>query len=86
MHHSDDMKPRPRRLTRAQLLVLLNESGYPIGESTLDKMCAPSVATGPPVAAWWGNRPLYDPDQGLAWAEARVRSSRRDGMPGEGRP
>src|ERR1700722_20202349 len=29
----------------------------------------------PPVAKWWGKRPLYRLDEGLAWAESRCGSS-----------
>src|ERR1700678_474995 len=70
--------------TRKQLAAFLREErGYPIGKSTLDKLCMPTVNHGTPVAGWWGSRPLYDPDEGVAWAEARLRSTRRaDVMPG----
>ncbi len=64
---------RPKRLTRKQLVLLLQEYGYPIAKSTLDKLCMPAINEGPPVAAWWGRRPLYDPEEALAWAEARAR-------------
>src|ERR1700723_97816 len=43
-----------KRLTRRQLVSLFHEFGYPIGKSTLDKLCMPPVNEGPPVAAWWG--------------------------------
>ena len=66
------MNTKPR-LTRMQLGEHLRNLGYPIGNSTLVKLCAPSIGQGPPVAAWWGNRPLYDPDEGVAWAEGRLR-------------
>jgi hypothetical protein len=62
-----------KRLTRGQAAAYLREHGIPIGDSTLDKLCMRAVNQGPPVAAWWGRRPLYDPDQVLAWAEARLR-------------
>jgi hypothetical protein len=62
------------RMTRSQLCEHLRAHGYPIGDSTMDKLCAPAVNTGPPIDAMWGKRPLYDPDQGLAWAEARTRA------------
>lgn len=69
------MNSKPR-LTRKQLGERLRERGYPIGNSTLNKLCAPAIGEGPPIAAWWGNRPLYDEDAGLAWAEARLRLTR----------
>jgi hypothetical protein len=69
------MTQKPR-LTRKQLGEFLRNRGFPIGNSTLTKLCAPSIGQGPPVAAWWGNRPLYDPDAGISWAEARLRQVR----------
>jgi hypothetical protein len=62
-----------KRLTRKQLTAYLRECGVPIGDSTLDKLCMPAVNKGPPVAVWWGRRPLYDPADALVWAEARMR-------------
>ncbi|WP_156952120.1 hypothetical protein [Bradyrhizobium sp. WSM1743] len=59
--------------TRDELGAYLREAGYPIGKSTLDKLCSPSIAEGPPVAKYWGQRPLYTAEAGLAWAEARAR-------------
>jgi hypothetical protein len=61
------------RMTRKQTAAYLRERGIPIGDSTLDKLCMPSADEGPPVAAWWGRRPLYNPKKALAWAEARMR-------------
>jgi hypothetical protein len=66
----------PQKMTRKQTAVYLRELGIPIGDSTLDKLCMPSANQGPPVAAWWGRRPLYDPADALAWAEARMRPDR----------
>ena len=62
-----------RRYTRHELAAKLRELGYPVSKSKLDKMCAPSVNQGPPVDSWWGPRPLYDLDRGVAWAEALLR-------------
>jgi hypothetical protein len=67
-----------QRMTRKQMTGHLRHHGYPIGDSTMDKLCAPTVNEGPPVAAWWGRRPLYDPDEALAWAEKRTRQSGLD--------
>jgi hypothetical protein len=67
------MSPQ-KRGTRQQLLNRLREHGIPLGKSTLDKLCAPSVHHGPPVAAWWGRRPLYDFDEGIEWAEQRLKA------------
>jgi hypothetical protein len=69
------MNAKPR-LTRKQLGEQLRELGYPIGNSTLVKLCSPSVGAGPPPCARWGRRPLYDLDDAVAWAEARLRPVR----------
>ena len=64
--------------TRSELLLFLREKGgIPLAKSTLDKLCSPAIAAGPPVAAWWGNRPIYDFDEGMAWAQSRLRSTRQ---------
>jgi hypothetical protein len=64
-------------ITRKQIAPTLRERlGIPIGESTIDKMCAPTVNKGPPVAVWMGVRPLYDPDEVLAWGEALLSRTR----------
>ena len=62
-----------QRMTRKETAAFLRQRGFPIGNSTLNKLCMPSSGQGPLVAAWWGRRPLYDPADALAWAEARVR-------------
>jgi hypothetical protein len=67
--------PKPR-LTRTELGAHLRGHGYPISNSVLNKLCMQSVNQGPPVSCWWGRRPLYDPAEGIAWAEARTRPVR----------
>jgi hypothetical protein len=78
-----------RRMTRAQVCAHIRAHGYPIGRSTMDKLCAPAINDGPPVAAWWGRRPLDDPDEALVWAEKRTRQpgldDARQGMAANGR-
>jgi hypothetical protein len=69
--------PEEALMTRAQTRAFLNdELGIPLGESTLDKLCAPSVGQGPPVAAYWGKRPLYSKAAARAWAENRLQKGR----------
>ena len=63
-------------LTREQLRVRLNERGYPITASYWAKINLPSVNAGPPVARWFGKRPLYRLEDGVTWAESRCSSSR----------
>jgi hypothetical protein len=62
-------------LTRRQLVVYLNENGFPIGSGTISRLCSPAYNDGPPVAGWWGNRCLYDRQRALEWARAQVRST-----------
>jgi hypothetical protein len=61
-------------LTREQLRLKLNERGYPLTVSYFNKICLPSVGDGPPVAKWWGKRPLYNLEDALAWAKSRCSS------------
>jgi len=65
-----------RRYTRAELCAELRELGFPISMAKLNNLCSPSVSQGPPVDSWWGPRPLYARDAGIAWAEALLRSRR----------
>jgi len=58
-------------LTREQLRLKLNERGFPLTASYFNKISLPSVNSGPPVAKWWGKRPLYTLEEGIAWAESR---------------
>lgn len=59
------------RLTRRQMRDFLAAHGYPIAMSTINCLCARSRNEGPPVAEWFGARPLYDGDTALAWARSR---------------
>jgi len=63
----------PPLMTRAQLVPFLNANGIPITESTLAKLAAPKVNRGPPIAAWWGKRPLHAPGPSLQWAKSMLR-------------
>jgi hypothetical protein len=66
----------PKRfMTRKQALQFLHEHSFPISEAYFNKICLPSRKAGPPVARWWGGKPLYDPDATLAWAESRCSSA-----------
>ena len=61
-------------LTREQLRHELNARGYVMSASYFHKICLPSWNEGPPVAKYWGKRPLYNLDDGLAWAEGRCKA------------
>ncbi len=64
-------------LTREKLRLRLNEEyGFPFTTSYFNKICLPSVNAGPPVAKWFGKRPLYRLDEALAWAESRCSTER----------
>jgi len=65
----------PALLTREQLRIKLNERGHPLTASYFNKISLPSVNAGPPVAKWWGKRPLYRLNEALAWADSRCGSS-----------
>jgi hypothetical protein len=71
--HSPSNRPR---LTRRQLAARLRELGYPIGDSTLDKLCMPSIGGGPPVCGYWGKRPLYEEGSSVAWAESKLQPTK----------
>jgi hypothetical protein len=61
--------------TREELAALLTERGYKIAFQTLTQLCMPSNPQGPPVAFYWGRRPIYDFDEGLEWARRRAEAS-----------
>jgi hypothetical protein len=65
-------------MTRRQLVPFLNANGIPITWSTLNKLCAPRVGQGPPIAAYWGNKKLYAPQPSLDWARSRLRGQQAD--------
>ena len=52
----------------------LRAFGYAYTTSVINKLCAPAVNEGPPVALWHGPRPLRTPDDVIAWAEKRLRA------------
>ena len=77
---SDPTSPTSKPLmTRSELREFLISEGFPLGESTFEKICMPSRGEGPEVEAWWGRRPLYRPTRGLEWAKSRLRKSPEKG-------
>jgi hypothetical protein len=62
-------------LTREQVRRRLNELGFPLTASYFNKICLPSRNAGPPIAKWFGKRPLYRESDALAWAESRCQSA-----------
>jgi hypothetical protein len=63
----------PKYLTQNEIAPFLRERGYPFGNSTIVKLCAPAINEGPPISAWLGKRPLRRPEDVIAWAEGRLR-------------
>jgi len=75
---SDSTSPTSKPLmTRSELREFLNSEGFPLGESTFEKICMPSRGEGPPIEFFWGNRPLYKPERGLEWARSRLSQTKR---------
>ena len=64
-------------MTRSELREFLNSEGFPLGESTFEKICMPSRGEGPPIEFFWGNRPLSKPERGLEWARSRLSQTKR---------
>jgi hypothetical protein len=69
-------EPAERHMTRKQALAYLRERGFPVSESYFNKLCLPSRNAGPPVARWWGGKPLYAVHPLLLWAESRCGDRR----------
>jgi hypothetical protein len=70
-----------KRYTRKELGAELRKRGFPISDSTINKLSAPSVGRGPPVDGWFGPFALYNLEDGVAWAEARLRPERSSLQP-----
>jgi len=62
---------RKLRMTRRRAVDFLNEHGWPISNSTMNRKCSPAVNEGPPAAALFNGHYLYEPDDLLQWAEAQ---------------
>lgn len=58
-----------KALLRCAAAEFLTDSGYPIRPNHLAKLA--SIGGGPKFRKF-GNRPIYDPDDLLAWAEERA--------------
>ena len=65
-----------RLMTRKQTLEFIRAHGFPISEAYFSKLCLPSRNSGPPVARWFGGKPLYEPAPTLAWANSRCGDKR----------
>jgi hypothetical protein len=65
-----------RLMTRKQALEFLRMHGFPISGTYFSKLCLPSRNSGPPVARWFGGKPLYESGPTLAWAHSRCGDKR----------
>ena len=65
-----------RHMTRKQALEFLHAHGFPLSEAYFNKLCLPSRNFGPPVARWFGGKPLYEAKSTLAWANSRCGDKR----------
>jgi hypothetical protein len=69
---SNRSKSADALLTRREAARYVNdELGHPLSFSTLTKLCA--LGEGPPVARWWGRRPLYVRGSLREWVATRER-------------
>lgn len=66
----------PTYYTRRQLPEFLWEHGYLTSLSTLNRICSPAEASGPPVSHYAGQRAIYEGETVLAWAR-RFFAARR---------
>jgi hypothetical protein len=63
-------------LTREQVLLRLNELGYPLTATYFKKISGRSGGyAGPPVAERWGKVNLYRLDEAVAWANSHFGSA-----------
>ena len=65
-----------RLMTRKQALEFIRSHGFPISEAYFSKLCLPSRNSGPPVARWFGGKPLYEAKPTLDWAHSRCGDKR----------
>ena len=65
-----------RLMTRRQALEFIRAHGFPISEAYFSKLCLPSRNSGPPVARWFGGKPLYLAEPTLNWANSRCGDKR----------
>ena len=53
---------------------LLEKNGFRrLTQSTLQKICKPSVGQGPKPIGKWGKHNIYTPSDWLKWAEERIK-------------
>jgi hypothetical protein len=66
------------KLYRHQLTEHFRQNGLPaLSLNYINKIA--SLGEGPPVAMIWNRRPLYDPDEALAWPRLKVEQQTIEG-------
>lgn len=69
------MNDEPHLLTADIPQFLRERRGIKVSLSSLQKLVAPSVDQGPPIAARWGRRALFRREDVLAWADRKLQES-----------
>ena len=68
------MDQSEKHLTRAEASAFLTERGYPVAPTTLAKY---ACIGGGPKHRLFGRKPLYLPDELLAWVASRTSAPRQ---------
>jgi hypothetical protein len=64
-------------LRMRELGPFLRENGFRIGDSTIEKLTAPSGPGGGPPFKWFGTIKLYGDEVALQWARENLRDKRQ---------
>ena len=72
MHDDDD-----KLIARDDLPMVIHEAtGLKLAPGTLNKLCSPARAEGPPIEGYLGKRPYYSRKKSIEWARQRLRPAR----------
>lgn len=58
------------------LVEFLNQRGYRITYATASKLTSPKIGKGPPIDGFFGNLPVFNPEQVLSWYRSRITPQR----------
>jgi hypothetical protein len=64
-------------LFQRDIAPFLRALGYAYSTSEINRLCSPAVNRGPPIARWYGPRPLRRPTDVIGWAEERLQAKMR---------
>jgi hypothetical protein len=76
-------------LFQRDIAPFLRALGYSYSTSEINRLCSPTVDQGPPIARWYGPRPLRRPTDVIGWAAERLQAKMRrifNGKPRVRRP